>query len=263
MPNSSHRATGALVVRTFSLRQGDRFKPHEHATHQLTWASKGVLTVTIEGSSAADTWVLPSSRALWIPGGHRHAIDTTFGAAMRCLYFSPERCPVRWPTPTVLSVSALLHQLIEYLARDGLSDDARLRAEAVVFDLFEPVAVTSVRLPMPTDPRAGHIADALIADPSDCRSLQAWARAVHTSERTLTRLFTQETGLTFRQWRMTLRIRESLPHLASGMSVAAVAHRVGYETPSAFVAAFCREIGVTPASFFGRTGPTAWRDDRA
>ncbi|NOQ59370.1 helix-turn-helix domain-containing protein [Mycolicibacterium fortuitum] len=39
--------------------------------------------------------------------------------------------------------------------------------------------------------------------------------------------------------------------LAAGMPVAGVARRVGYDTQSAFVAAFRREIGTTPARYFG------------
>jgi AraC-like DNA-binding protein len=39
-------------------------------------------------------------------------------------------------------------------------------------------------------------------------------------------------------------------------TVAGIAARVGYETPSAFIAAFRRETGVTPAAYFGRSGKT-------
>jgi AraC-like DNA-binding protein len=38
--------------------------------------------------------------------------------------------------------------------------------------------------------------------------------------------------------------------LAAGDAVGRVATRVGYERPSAFVAAFRRELGVTPTAYF-------------
>ena len=38
---------------------------------------------------------------------------------------------------------------------------------------------------------------------------------------------------------------------AFGMPVTTVAHRVGYDSASAFVAAFRRAFGVTPVSYFG------------
>ena len=44
--------------------------------------------------------------------------------------------------------------------------------------------------------------------------------------------------------------------LAGGRSIGSVSRAVGYQTPSAFVAAFRRELGVTPGGYF-RGGPTA------
>ncbi|MGW4352308.1 helix-turn-helix domain-containing protein [Nocardia sp. NPDC004582] len=44
----------------------------------------------------------------------------------------------------------------------------------------------------------------------------------------------------------------SLPLLGSGLPVARIAARVGYSTPSAYVAAFHREVGVSPARYFAR-----------
>jgi AraC-like DNA-binding protein len=41
-----------------------------------------------------------------------------------------------------------------------------------------------------------------------------------------------------------------MPALAAGEPVASVARHVGYESASAFVAAFRRETGRTPASYF-------------
>ncbi len=54
----------------------------------------------------------------------------------------------------------------------------------------------------------------------------------------------------FGRWRGAARLRAALPHLSAGEPVNAVARHVGYETPSAFVAAFRRETGLTPGSYF-------------
>jgi AraC-like DNA-binding protein len=43
---------------------------------------------------------------------------------------------------------------------------------------------------------------------------------------------------------------EALRRLAEGAPVTAVALDVGYQTPSAFVAAFRRELGTTPGRYF-------------
>ena len=90
----------------------------------------------------------------------------------------------------------------------------------------------------------------LLADVTDARPLTEWGHEVGASARTLARLFVTETGMGFERWRTHARLAAALPMLAAGDGVSTVAHKVGYATPSAFVAAFRREIGTTPAEYF-------------
>src|SRR5262249_9728663 len=69
-------------------------------------------------------------------------------------------------------------------------------------------------------------------------------------ERTLARAFAAGTVVPFGRWRTLLRLQAALSMLAAGEPVSRVAGRVGYDTPSAFVAAFRRETGQTPGGFF-------------
>jgi AraC-like DNA-binding protein len=116
------------------------------------------------------------------------------------------------------------------------------------------VAAATIDAPMPTDPRAREVARALLENPADQRNLDQWGVYAGASARTLARAFADGTGLPFARWRTTVRIRAALPFLAEDEPVARVARRVGYGTPSAFVAAFHRETGLTPGGYF-RSGP--------
>lgn len=149
----------------------------------------------------------------------------------------------------MLAVSPLLRELFEYLAGD-LANAERLRAESVVFDLLRPVRAVPIGVRMPTDRRARAIAATLTANPADERALAELAAEVGASARTIARVFQRETAMSFGRWRTQLRLRASLPLLADGVPLAGVAARVGYSTPSAFVAAFHREVGVPPARYF-------------
>jgi len=62
----------------------------------------------------------------------------------------------------------------------------------------------------------------------------------------MTRLFQRETGLSFRAWRRRLRLLKSLGGLEAGESVTSVALDSGYNSTSAFIAAFRNEFGMTP-----------------
>ncbi|WP_372406109.1 helix-turn-helix domain-containing protein [Streptomyces luteireticuli] len=239
---------GAVAVASFPLDGGEWFGRHRHDAHQLAWAPDGVLAVRTHGR----TWVLPPTVALWIPAGTPHSTGATASALLRSLYFWPDRCPLTWDEPRVVPVSALLRELIGHLAQDEdrLGAAERERAERVVLDLLEPVEVTTVRAPMPRDPRARRVAEALRSDPADGRTLAEWGTAVGASARTLARAFATDTGMPFGQWRTQLRLQTAMPLLAAGATVSSVARRVGYGSPSAFVAAFRRGVGVPPGAYF-------------
>jgi AraC-like DNA-binding protein/quercetin dioxygenase-like cupin family protein len=237
---------GAALVGRFALARGHRFAEHAHPTHQLAWAERGVLSI----ASGDTTWVLPPTRALWIPADVPHTTAAATAAAMHSLYLRPDRAPAGWSRPTVLAVSPLLAALITHLGLPDLASAERGRAEAVLFDQLVPAPVASVALTWPSDDRARKVADALLADPADDRDTAALARLAGTSQRTLDRLFRAGTGCSPGEWRTRLRVRCALDLLAAGTPVSTVARRVGYRTPSAFVAAFRRALGTTPAQVF-------------
>ena len=237
---------GSVIACTFPMPPGVVFDWHTHDDHQLAWASSGVLTVRAE----ATAWVLPPTRALWIPAGLRHETLAVGAATMRSLYLRPDLSPVSWPGPVPVTVTPLLAELVGYLAGDSLASGPRERAEALVGDLLQPVPMTAIEFRMPDDERAAQVAAELLADPADGRTLDEWGKQVGASGRTLARAFLDGTGITFGQWRRLARLQAALPQLATGTAVGTVARRVGYETPSAFVAAFRKETGVTPAAYF-------------
>lgn len=237
----------AVLLGEFDLPPGTWLPLHTHEHHQLAWASQGVVVVNIGEAH----WVLPPSRALWLPAGTPHRTGSSGNAVLRGIYADPARCPVGWTRPRMVAVRPLLRELLEYLSAPEPSGPARERAETVVFDLLEPAPVVPISAPLPADARARRVAEILLADPADARGLPEFGREVGASGRTLARLFRTETRLTFGQWRTQARLRGSLGLLARGMPIAGVARRVGYRSASAFVAAFHRSVGVPPGEYFG------------
>jgi AraC-like DNA-binding protein/quercetin dioxygenase-like cupin family protein len=238
--------TGAVIAATFPMPAGVVFDWHVHDDHQLAWAASGVLTVRTQKTD----WVLPPTRALWIPAGLEHETLAAGTATMRSLYIRPDRSPASWADPVPVMVTPLLCELIGYLGSDDLSAGQRARAEALLADLLRPVPMTTIEIRMPGDERAADVAARLLADPADGRTLAAWGTEVSASARTLARAFRTGTGMTFGQWRCLARLHAALPQLAAGQAVSAVARHVGYQTASAFVAAFRSQTGHTPAAYF-------------
>lgn len=225
---------------------GRKFAWHAHTEHQLAWSPEGVLVVR----TAHGSYVLPPARALWIPAGTVHETQASGVAVLRSVYVRTNRCAIKWKQPTPVAVTPLLRELIPHLEAGELDEKARARAEAMLFDLLEPIAVTSIDPRLPLDDRARHVADALLAEPADSRTLAEWGHDVGASSRTLARAFLSETGLSFGRWRTLVRLQAALLQLADGLPVNVVADRVGYATPSAFVSAFRAHTGVTPGRYF-------------
>src|SRR4051812_37867757 len=140
----------AIAASWFPLQGGEGFPFHSHPQHQLAWTATGALTV----ATAANTWVLPPSRALFIPAGREHATRAAADARLCGIYFTPARFPHRWRDPTVVGVAARPAAFLAPPPAGAPPRAARRRAEAVAFDALVPALTTTLHLPEPSDERA-------------------------------------------------------------------------------------------------------------
>ena len=215
----------------------------------MVYATEGVMTV----EAGSDTWVIPSRRAVWLPAGIEHAVRTTGRVRMRTLYFRPDFATDLPLACAVLTVSALLRELVLETIRHGM-----LRAEVpsqgrlarVLVDQIRSTSEVPLALPWPNDPRAKRLAGIIAGDAGNRESLETHARACGASVRTMQRLFRDETGLTFDRWRRQAQLLEALRYLAAGESVTQTALAVGFNSTSAFIAMFRRALGKTPNQYF-------------
>lgn len=224
---------------------------HHHDEHQVIWVGDGLTTATAGGR----TWVLPPTRALFVPAGTPHDTVNRPPSALHCLYVRPRACPLDWTEPTVVAMTPLLRELVLALGAGAVRAEVAEPARTLFFGLVEPFGLVEgrtdpgVRVPLPDDPRARAVAARLLAVPADPRTLDDWAAAVCTSVSTLRRAFVAGTGMTFTDWRTQARLAASLPLLADGMTVAAAGRRAGFASRAGFVDAFRRHLGRSPAAY--------------
>ena len=128
-----------------------------------------------------------------------------------------------------------------------LPRSARLRR--VLVDELHEAPEQPLQLPEPHDDRLRAIAQMLYENPADNTSLAELGRTIGASARTLSRLFHNELGMTFYEWRTQLRIYHALVLLADGHDTTHVAHACGWANPSGFIAAFTSIIGTTPGRY--------------
>ncbi|WP_352301394.1 AraC family transcriptional regulator [Kineosporia sp. NBRC 101731] len=239
-----------IVAQSHSHSVAAEWSPHVHPMHELVWVRGGTLTSRI----GHQIFTVPAGFGMWLPAGVVHGGRVTAAAQLHSAFFAPGRIPVEFSGPTSITITPLLESLLVRLGRTDLDEGARARAEAVVFDVLE-AAERQFALDLPGDHRIDAIAEALIDDPSDDRSLAEWAAQLGTSDRTITRAFREATGLSFAQWRQARRIHAALALLSAGADVQEVSELLGYAQPSTFIAAFRRVMKVTPGTLAKTSGP--------
>ena len=127
--------------------------------------------------------------------------------------------------------------------------DAYERLRAVVVDELVDTPEHSLHLPEPRDDRLRTVTDLLYDDPAHTATLGELGRIAGTSERTLSRLFHDEFGMSFHRWRTILRIHHALIHLTDGRSVTDTALACGWSNPTSFIDAFTTVVGQTPGRY--------------
>jgi AraC-like DNA-binding protein/quercetin dioxygenase-like cupin family protein len=229
------------------LAHRDQIDWHDHAGQQLVYARAGVLVA----STDSGTWLLPPQRALWLPAEVPHAHQAHGATDMRTVSFARSEAGPAHGRAAVLAVSPLAREAIIALTENEgeLTEREQRNIRRVILDQLRPLPDGPFYLPEPGDDRLLAINAMLHEDPADGRTLRQFGLVVGAAERTLSRLFRDQTGMTFPQYRAQVRLHHGLRRLASGMPVTAVAHECGYANASAFVEAFRLATGTTPGAY--------------
>ncbi|MET7969830.1 helix-turn-helix transcriptional regulator [Micromonospora sp. NPDC005305] len=228
------------------LAAGSEIDAHRHDDHQIVYAARGVLAVTTDKGS----WITPGTRAIWVPAGTVHAHRAYGELELHLVGLPATDNPLALDTPTVLAVGPLLRELIiAYTRTPGEHGPERDRLRAVLLDQLRAAPQQPLHVPTPTEPLLLTVCALLHATLGEKRTLADLGREVGASDRTLSRLFRRDLGMTFPQWRTQLRLHHALVLLANGTPVTAVAHQCGWSSTSAFIDVFRRAFGHTPGTY--------------
>jgi AraC-like DNA-binding protein len=222
---------------------GGSSQAHSHPRGHLVYAASGVLSVYTE----LGTWIVPANRVAWIPAASTHHHRAHGDTDMRIVFLPPSLAR-RAPThPAVFLASGLAREVLLTLTgpRD-LDRGPRARLHRVLVDELREAHEQPLHLPEPRDDRLRAVARMLADDPADNSPLAVLGRRAGAGARTLSRLFHDELGMTFYEWRTQLRICHALVLLAAGQDTTRVAHACGWANPSSFIAAFTAILGTTP-----------------
>jgi AraC-like DNA-binding protein len=258
MSNFRQADDATIRIRSFGVTFGSGQKvsrqflvpPAAGMWHQLVCATRGALTVRTEECA----WVVPPHRAVWIPAGFECRLEMAGVVAVRMLYVRPSRrgdglLPREC---AVVNVTPLLRELILRTVQVGALDaavPAQKRLTGVILDELKVLIAMPLQLPLPHDTRAARFASLVDRDAGGAPT-NALLRQCGTSRRTMERVFRAETGMSLGQWQRRQTLLHALRRLAAGENVTGVASELGYNSASAFIAMFRRELGQTPKKYF-------------
>ena len=257
-------ATRPLRAKLQHLSTDTRVMPHRHPWAQLAVSATGVVRLTV----AHGTYIVPPSRALWIPPGVEHAVTVVENADLLTLYlhqprgrFGPQVAPADdapWRQCRVLEVSDLLRALV--LELDAQPDGSRAaldaaklqresRLRALVLDELRRARPVPLGVDLPRDKRLRALCEAVLDDPTRHVTLEGWAQSCGASPRTVARLFRSELGTSFVQWRQQVLLARAVTLAARKLPMARIAAELGYASASAFSAMVRRSVGAPPSRF--------------
>ncbi|MGH8964142.1 MAG: AraC family transcriptional regulator [Actinomycetes bacterium] len=224
-----------------------------HPQGHLVFAASGVLAVHTERGTS----IVPANRVAWTPAGFTHDHRAHGDTDMRIVFLTPSLARLLPHRPAVFLASDLAREVMLALTGPRNYGDgapaygraSRARLLRVLVDELHEAHEQPLHLPEPHDDRLQAVARMLRETPADSATLAELGRSVGASARTLSRLFRQELGMTFYEWRTQLRVYHALVLLADGHDTTRTAAACGWANPSSFIAAFTHVVGTTPGRY--------------
>lgn len=238
-----------VVARAFDREAGEESPRHCHPTAQLLYAVRGVMLIETDQGQ----WIVPPTRAIWVPIGVWHKSVMLGEVLMRTVYIREEKLDGLPTECCVVGVSPLLRELILAAMALPLPYDEQGRDGRLVQLLLDEIQriTESGTLPARAFVAASAAPVSGAANTADDeRSLQEWAKdAGHGQPYPAAPLCARDRpdgGTVAAPVSPAVGLRTAGP----GESVLEVALALGYASPSAFSAMFKRELGVPPSLFY-------------
>lgn len=241
-----------IILMPSKMPKGSLGDLHVHQRGQLIYPHQGRYVLHLHNRLISGS----AHQATWVPPQQIHTVRAIDDLWVHNVYIDTTVFPHLPQTVKIFKVTKLLSALLEQGATITKAPQRAEELKHITYVIADQIVVSeamdSLILPISEHPKIRQVINALLQQPSDKRKLIDWAQRVHCSERTLSRLFVKETGMTFSQWRQRLHVKEAIDHLQNGRPISAVAIELNYASQSAFTQMFSRITGQPPSQFLLR-----------
>lgn len=229
---------------------GHLIPPHQHRRGQLITSATGVMVLTTK----TGTWVMPPQRGLWIPPKTEHRVRAIGVVNTQSLYLEPDAIPQMPRCCQVVGISPFMRSLLTealHLPPDYEQTGRTGALMELILHELRQSPILPLSLPFPKHEALLARCHEFVQHPDVHETIDDWCHSLGMSRRAFTRLFKQETGLSFMAWRQQACLMFATPRLVAGESVTMVAMDLGYENPASFTMMFKRLFGSPPLAYLG------------
>lgn len=234
------------------FRLGTReYKDHAHKRGQLFCIESGFVQVDTQEAS----WLLPSLRAGWIPPNTDHQIRVNDVTSGYTLFVRPDQCANLPEFPCVIALNEVLAILLKRASNwefnMNLSPE-QLAISTVILNEIRAAPKESLFIPIPKNEKLKKVTQDILENLESDLTIVELAYKYAMSESTLRRLFLNDLGINFSQWKQQAKLSKACELLANHTSVAEITDLLGYNSTSNFIAMFRKAFGYPPKQYFSK-----------
>jgi AraC-like DNA-binding protein len=224
---------------------------HHHERAQLLYCSQGSFHLEITNKA----FLVPPTRAIWIPAKMQHHAYSAQRVSHRSLYFDIHHFKHLATQMEVIKVSPLLKELIIKACSfkpNYPEKSPESRIGMVIVDEILKATTEPFFLPLSKNTKLTSIKHYILDHLANKPTHIQIAEAFHINPKTLSRLCKKETGMTLEQWVMQIKLLKAIEMISTGATTTLTAQSLGYSNDSAFIYMFKKLTGGTPSELYAK-----------
>jgi AraC-like DNA-binding protein/quercetin dioxygenase-like cupin family protein len=243
-----------MFAREFTF--ADNMMEHEMHAHEfgiLTCVKKGIVKMT----TPSDSWIVSNNTIFYIPPDIVHSSEIIGECEILVVFIPTQLVKILPKKLSVLELTPLLDSVFDRMTSWDLKVDYNKEQKHLVKVAEDEIKAAKVadyfHIPIPRNEKLKKMAKKILQSPEDMSPIDNWAKFTGMSIRSFTRHFTEETGLSFTEWRQKVKIYNALKMLTENVPVNDVSFNLGYQNVSTFITMFKGHIGCSPTEYIKNT----------
>lgn len=229
-----------------------KFNTHQHSKGQLSYVEDGVAYVTINQRQL----VVPAKHFIWIPKNTPHKLKVSHSATQLHSIYFPENIKIKdsfYKHFGIYPANDLIISLIRFTER---WNEEYVTNKTIFYELIKGLyhilsdvksSKISIMLPVSEHPQIQKITQFIQENYGKNLTVELMTNNFNMSERTFSRWFKKELGITFIQYLKSVRMMQAIEFLLkTNLSISEISNKVGYDSLPSFSTIFYKYTGKRP-----------------